>query len=380
MLLLAALLALAATLAIVACGGSGMTATMAPAPAPTPPPPPSSGGNSVTLVTEDVATGLTVPWEIVFAADGRMFFTEQPGRLRVMVNGTLQTDPVFSANSPGGEGGMLGLELDRNFATNHLMYVVFCTGTQQTPQCELDRLVEANNHATVDKVLLNWTSGFHHTAGRLKLGPDGFLYLAVGDAWDDPSRAQNTSIPQGKILRITTDGAPAPGNPGLPDARIYSYGHRDPQGLAFDSSGALYSSEHGPVSNDEINVIMAGKNYGWPTCVGMCANASFVDPVKLWSPMTAAPSGATFYNSTVIPQWNGSMLVATMGLADNTFAHHIHRIKFSAPGSTTVSEEEALYKDQFGRIRDVVQGPDGFVYFSTSNGGGMDKIVRIKPK
>jgi aldose sugar dehydrogenase len=333
----------------------------------------------VELITEDVVTGVSVPWEIVFAPDGRIFFTEQGGRLRVIVNGALQGAPVFSADSPGGEGGMLGLELDRNFASNHLMYIVFCTGTKERPECQVSRLRESNNTATVDKVLFRWTSGLHHTAGRIKIGPDGFLYVAVGDAWDNPEIAQDTTVPQGKILRMTLNGDPAPGNPVAGNPFIYAYGLRDPQGLAFDSSGQLYATEHGPRSNDEVNIILAGANYGWPSCIGRCNDPRFVDPLRLWNPETVAPSGATFYYSNVIPQWNGSMLFASLGLNDNTYAHHIHRLKFDAPGGRNIVADEVLYRDQFGRIRTVVQGPEGFVYFSTSNGGN-DRIVRIRPK
>jgi glucose/arabinose dehydrogenase len=134
------------------------------------------------------------------------------------------------------------------------------------------------------------------------------------------------------------------------------------------------------VSNDELDRVEIGKNYGWADCVGRCGDPRWVDPVRLWEPETLAPSGATFYNSAVIPQWSGSLLIASLGLADNTYAKHIHRIKFDAPGGSQIVEEEILYRGEFGRIRNVVEGPDGFVYFSTSRGRGEDRIVRIRPK
>jgi aldose sugar dehydrogenase len=359
-----------------------------PGPNPPPSPPPPPPGGQVALITETVASGLAVPWEIVFAPDGRIFFTEQPGRLRVIQNGQLLAAPAldFTGRVPGGEAGMLGLDIDRNFASNGFLYVFYCYETGESPtgvRCRVARLVMTGNQAReVAPPLLDILGvglGRHHNAGRIKIGPDNLLYVATGDL-GQAQRAQNLNDPAGKILRITLDGQPAPGNPFSSQPLVYAWGLRDPQGLAFDSSGQLYGTDHGNASHDEVNIIRAGGNYGWPTCEGICNNPLFVDPVKLFFPETAAPSGATFYNGAVIPQWNGSLLFATLGLRDNTFAHHIHRIKFDAPGGTRIVEEEVLYRNQFGRIRTVVQGPDGFVYFSTSNGGPGDKIVRIRPK
>jgi aldose sugar dehydrogenase len=339
----------------------------------------SGGSSPVQLTTETVVSGLTVPWALAFAPDGRLFFTEQPGRLRIFQNGKLSTALDYTNIVPGGESGMLGLALDPNFASNHTLYICYCAD-QNGRKCRVSSFIESNNSvAGTERILLEYPGTLsHHAAGRIMIHDD-LLYVTVGDL-SDPPLAQDKSSFAGKILRMTLQGAPAPGNPFTENPYVYSYGHRDPQGLAFDSSGALYSTEHGPTSNDEVNLITAGGNYGWPTCVGKCGNAAFIDPVRLWTPETLAPSGATFYNSNVIPQWNGSMLIGSLGLPDNTYAHHIHRLKFDKPGGTTIVEDEVLYRDQFGRIRDVEQGPDGFVYFSTSGGGGADKIVRIKPK
>jgi len=372
--------------ALTGCGGSAADQPTTPQPnPPAPPPPPPSG--QATLITETVASGLDVPWEIVFVPDGRMFFTEQPGRLRVIENGQLVPTPAldFTGRVPGGEAGMLGLEIDRNFSSNGFLYVFYCYEIASSPtgvRCRVARLVMTGNQAREDKTLLDILGvglGRHHNAGRIKIGPDGLLYVATGDL-GEAQRAQDINDPAGKILRITLDGQPAPGNPFPSQPLVYTLGHRDPQGLAFDSSGQLYSTEHGNSSHDEVNIIRAGGNYGWPTCEGVCNNPQFIDPVKLFFPETAAPSGGTFYYSSVILQWNGSLLFATLGLADNTFAHHIHRIKFDAPGGTRIVEEEVLYRDQFGRIRTVAQGPDGFVYFSTSSGRASDRIIRIRPK
>jgi glucose/arabinose dehydrogenase len=283
---------------------------------------------------------------------------------------------MYQEKSANTEAGMLGLALDPAFSTNHRLYLFHCP---DTTRCKVMRLVEKDNVATVEKVLLQLKSGLNHVSGRIKIGPDGYLYIAYGDlreSW----RSQSMSVLQGKILRITTDGAPAAGNPFSQQPLVYALGLRDPQGLAFDASGQLYATDHGEVSHDEVNLIYRGANYGWPTCQGRCGDVRFVDPAKLFYPETAAPSGCTFYLSGVIPQWRDSFFLGSLGLADNTFAHHVHRIKFKAPASGTIVAEEALYRGKYGRIRNVVEGKDGYLYFMTSNGGGADKILRVRPQ
>jgi glucose/arabinose dehydrogenase len=250
----------------------------------------------------------------------------------------------------------------------------------------VQRIVISGGSASLDQVLFEYVSqNPDHTGGRLIVGPDHLLYLSTGDH-DSPATSQDITSMSGKVIRMNLDGTPAAGNPFPQNPMVYALGFRDPQGLAFDSSGQLYGTDHGPTSNDEVNIILAGGNYGWPTCVGICGNPVFVDPVKLFNPQTAAPSGATFYRGSVIPGWNGSMLFACLGLAGNNFAHHVHQLFFNAPGGRTVVAEQILWQNRFGRIRDVVEGPDGFLYFSTSNkhtsvtgNAGDDRIVRAHP-
>jgi glucose/arabinose dehydrogenase len=339
----------------------------------------------VPVTTEVVASGLTVPWSLQFAPDGRLFFTEQPGRLRVIASGQLQAAPVFDVTSisSGGEAGMTGMTLDPNFASNHFIYVFYCLKGTPVP-CEVDRLTETNGVETLDTPLFKYVEAApDHTGGRLKIGPDNLLYLSTGD-WDNPALAQDPTSYAGKVLRMNLDGTAAPGNPDPSNPYVYASGFRDPQGLAWDSSGQLYGTDNGDVANDEVNRITIGGNYGWPICQGTCTTPPYIPPVKVFTGQSVPPSGATFYNSTVIPQWNGSMFFATMGLSGNTAAHHLHRILFNQPGGSTIVQEEALFKDQFGRLRDVTVGPDGFIYFSTSNGNGsgpgVDKIIRVRPQ
>ena len=362
-----------------------------PTPTPTPAPTPTPGGGTATdktLKTEDVATNLNEPWALAFAPDGRLFFTEAPGRLRVIEGGTLVTQPVLdiSSQTPGFEAGLTGMDLDPGFESNGTIYVHFCTQLADGLHCRVARVVVSGNSGRLDTVLFDYLAQSQdHTGGRLKVGPDGLIYLSTGDHTVSSS-SQDLSSMNGKVLRMNRDGSPAAGNPFPSAPLVYALGFRDPQGLAFDASGQLYGTDHGPTSNDEVNIIFAGKNYGWPTCVGICNNPAFVDPVKLFNPETAPPSGATFYHGTAIPGWDGTMLFAVLGLANNSFAHHVHQLRFDHPGGTAIVEEQILWQNRFGRIRDVAEGPDGFLYFSTSNVGtgvtgnpGDDRIVRAHP-
>ena len=366
---------------MMSCGTSSNTTTTttptpAPTPAPTPMPPPGGGGggSSVAVTTETIVTGVSVPWSLVFAPDGRLFFTEQRGNLKILNNGQVTT--AYSVNTPGGLDGMTGLVLDPNFATNHRLFVFYCLAGAAPEHCMIDRLIENNGVATHEAFIFDFPTGNRdHIGGRMKIGPDGLLYLTTGDQQNN-ALSQDPSSLAGKNLRMDLNGN-AQGGGGFANPFVFAMGFRDPEGLAWDAAGNLYASDHGPNSNDEINLVQAGRNYGWPICIGRCNNPAFVDPVKLWAPETAAPSGMTFYTGTVIPQWTGNLFVATLGLADNTFAHHLDRLEIN--GSTVVNEE-SLFKDQFGRIRDVTQGPDGLLYFSSSNGINVDVIVRIKPQ
>ena len=364
----------------------GPTATPTPSATPTPTPSPGIATDQ-TLHTEDVATGLDNPWSLEFAPDGRLFFTEPPGRLRVVTSTGLVAQPVLniSAQSAGFEAGLTGMALDPGFAANGNIFIHFCSNLSDGLHCRVARVTVTGNTGTLGAILFDYkVQAPDHTGGRLGVGPDNLLYLSTGDH-DTPATAQDVTSMNGKILRMNLDGTPA-GNPFPTNPFVYAMGFRDPQGLAWDSSGQLYATDHGPTSNDEVNIVTAGGNYGWPTCVGACGNAAFVDPVRLFTPVTAAPSGATFYHGTTIPGWDGSMLIGLLGLANNTFAHHVHQLFFNAPGGREVVSEQSLWHDKFGRIRDVVEGPDGFLYFSTSNlhttvtnHPGDDRIVRAHP-
>ena len=250
---------------MMSCGTSSNTTTTTPTPAPTPTPTPTptppptggGGGSSVAVTTETIVTGVSVPWSLVFAPDGRLFFTEQRGNLKIYNNGQVTT--AYQVNTPGGLDGMTGLVLDPNFAMNHRLFVFYCVAG--TPEhCMIDRLIENNGVATHEAFIFDFPTGNRdHIGGRMKIGPDGFLYLTTGDQQNN-AQSQDPSSVAGKILRMDLDGN-AQGGGGFANPYVFAMGFRDPEGLAWDASGNLYGSDHGPESNDEINLIQVGKNY-----------------------------------------------------------------------------------------------------------------------
>lgn len=179
---------------------------------------------------------------------------------------------------------------------------------------------------------------------------------------------------------MNTDGTVPDDNP-FPGSLVYTLGHRNPEGLAFqDGTGTLHIAEHGPVGNDEVNIIEPSRNYGWPAVSGSAGNPAYADPIAVYSP-SVAPGGATFYDGDKIPQWKGNLFFGTLR------GSHIHRLVLGGADGRQVVDEEWLFQDQFGRIRDIIQGPDGFLYFSTSNRDGRgrptqadDRILRVVPE
>ncbi len=272
----------------------------------------------------------------------------------------------------------MGLALDPSFQQNGHIYVMY---TFRGPQGQLlnrvSRLTVEGNQAGGEVALLDGIPGATvHDGGRLQFGPDGKLYITTGDA-ATPNLAQNPSSVAGKILRLNPDGTIPEDNP-FPGSPVFSLGHRNPQGLAFQpGTGLLFSTEHGQVGNDEVNVIEAGNNYGWPIVQGVAGDPRFADPIAQFTP-AVAPAGATFYSADLLFQWTGNLFFATLT------GRHLHRMVLGGPDARQVVEQERLFEGEFGRLREVVQGPDGFLYFATSNRDGRgnpvaedDRILRI---
>ena len=352
-------------IAIAALGASLILLPTTPVPLPSPEQINATG-------IETVASGLQVPWAIDFAKDGRIFFTERIGNVRVIENGKLIAEPVFTKEvAKTGEAGMLGLALDPDFANNNFIYVYYTdVDANGNLWNRVVRLTEHNNKASDEKVLIDGIPGAAiHDGGRIKFDPDGKLYVTAGDA-ANPSLAQDLKSLAGKILRINPDGSIPNDNP-FTNSLVYSYGHRNPQGLAWHpATRELYETEHGNVGNDEVNIIRAGMNYGWP--IEQCIAKEFVGPIICYE-VSVAPAGATFYSSSKLPYKNDLFFGTLRGT-------HVEHIVFN--NNNTTKKDNFL--DGFGRIRDVVEGPDGYLYVVTSNRDGRglpafddDKILRI---
>ena len=214
--------------------------------------------------TEVIAEKLNVPWAIDISNDGKIYFTERPGSIRVIENGKLNPQPLITFGAPfisQGEGGLMGIALDPNFSQNHYLYVMHSYQEGNKIYNRVVRLIEKNNKASIDRIIIDNIPGSQfHNGGRIKIGPDKKLYITTGDA-QNQQLAQDLSSLAGKILRIELDGSIPSDNP-FPNSPVYSLGHRNPQGLAWNSKNILYSSEHGQTAHDEINIIQPGANYG----------------------------------------------------------------------------------------------------------------------
>jgi len=333
---------------------------------------------------ETFVSGLEAPWALDFAPDGRIFVTERGGRIRIIQDGKLLPQPWLTLDvAATGEAGLLGLALDPGFAQNHYAYVAYTTRAGSGLQNRLVRLRDdpATGQGVIDRVLLDGIPGNgNHDGGRVKFGPDGKLYWTMGDA-QNGAAAQNLNSLNGKILRLNPDGTIPTDNP-FPGSPVYSYGHRNPQGLAWQpGTGRLYATEHGPSGvpaccRDEVNFVEPGVNYGWPVITGDQTRPGMVTPVlQSGTSETWAPSGATFVTAG---PWAGSLLFA--GLRGQS----LYRVVLDPADPRRVVKFERLFAQQYGRLRDVAQGPDGALYILTSNldGRGVpppdgDRVLRL---
>ncbi|WP_068775391.1 sorbosone dehydrogenase family protein [Paenibacillus sp. FJAT-26967] len=354
--------------------------------------------------TEIVASGLNVPWEIAFASGDRIYFTERPGKVRVIQGDKLQEKPLLTLEEPfvsSGEGGLLGLALDPAFDTNSYLYVYHTYTSGAETRNRVLRLVQEGDTARIDRTLIDGIPGAeNHNGGRIKFGPDGMLYITAGDKYE-PSLAQDQQSLGGKILRIRPDGTIPDDNP-FPGSPVYSWGHRNAQGLAWEpGSGNLFSSEHGQSAHDELNVVIPGGNYGWPLIEGDETTAkdgvsspALIPPLLHSGRDTWAPSGMTFVTQG---PWKGRLVAAGLR-GTRLLVFSLEAEKKSGPAAQgspgdagkppvyRITAAELAYKDVFGRLRTVSEGKDGFLYLLTNNRDGRgkpagddDKIIRLKP-
>jgi glucose/arabinose dehydrogenase len=325
---------------------------------------------------EVVARTLEIPWAVDFAPDGRMFVTERPGRIRVIRDGRLETQPWATLPVRHiGEGGLLGLAVAPDFQRTGFVYVYHTYADNGRLFNRVVRLVDRDGRGQMDRVILDRIPGSgNHNGGRIKFGPDGKLYVTTGDA-GQPQLAQQRESLAGKVLRINADGSVPSDNP-FPGSPVYTLGHRNPQGLAWHpETKVLYESEHGPSAHDEINILESGKNYGWPEVTGTGGGSRFVDPIaESGGSTTWAPSGIAIPSAG---PWRNSLLAAALR------GNQLRRFVLQAPEFRRVTEQEAFFQN-LGRLRDVVQGPDGSLYMLTSNRDGRgrpgpddDRLLRI---
>ncbi len=335
---------------------------------------------------EVVVTGLEVPWGIAFLPGGDLLVTERPGRVRLVRGGTLVPTPVATVPlAPGGESGLLGIALHPNFATNRffLLYATVSVDGAKQNRIERWKLSDDSTSATFDGVVRGGIAAAQfHDGGRIRFGPDGMLYVGTGDA-REPNRSQDQASPNGKLLRLTPEGEvpgdnPTAGNP------VFVSGLRNVQGFDWFDATTLAIADHGPSGDlgrsghDEINVARGGQNMGWPSVYG-CIKREGLVPPRLVFHDAAPPGGAAFYKGNSISAWKDSLLVGVLG------STHLHRVVFDA--ERKVSSHEVYFKGTLGRIREVIMGPDGQLYLTTSNCDGRgdcpsdkDRIVKIVPE
>jgi glucose/arabinose dehydrogenase len=340
-----------------------------------------------TLRLVTVADGLENPWSLAWLPDGRMLVTEREGRLRIVTADGKVSPPIegLPEIADGGQGGLLDVIVDPNFETNRTIFFSFSEPGQGGKGTAVARAVLDGNRLSELKILfrqLPKTGGGRHFGSRLVIARDGTLFVTVGER-GERERAQDTTVNRGQVIRIDRDGGIPRDNPfvGGNDARpeIWSYGHRNPQGAALHpETGMLWIHEHGARGGDEINIPLAGRNYGWPVIaygrhysggkIGEGTHKPGMEqPIYYWDP-SIAPSGMTFYTGDKFPKWRGNLLVGALKY------ELVARLELD---NGSVRGEERLLTDLGERIRDVRQGPDGYVYLLSDSGNG--RIMRLEP-
>lgn len=336
---------------------------------------------------EPFVENLEVPWSIVFTSPTRILVNERPGRLRVIENGKLLEKPLreFPETSNNSEEGLMGLCLDPDYDVNKNIYLSYAYEKDGDLLVRVVRFKDNGTSLSEDKTIFDGIPAEKFHAGcRLRFGPDKKLYITTGDA-GERQLAQDVNKLHGKILRINGDGTIPSDNP-FPNSPVWSYGHRNPQGIDwYPGTSIMWETEHGPSGfdgpggGDEVNVIERGKNYGWPIVSHTDNKEGLVSPVLVYTP-AEAPASGMFYKSDKLPEFKNNFLFGCLK------GNGIMKVVVDPNDHTKQASFEKI-ATTYGRIRDITEGPDGYIYFSTSNKDGRgspkdgdDKIYRIIPK
>ena len=341
--------------------------------------------------TATIIGKLHVPWEILWGPDDHIWFTERNGQVR-RLNPVTKTSKIILKMTDvvqQSESGLLGMALHPNFNDSAFVYLVYNYLSSSVIKERLVRYTYSSDTLTDRIVLLDNVSGNgNHNGSRLLITPDRKILMTTGDA-QNTSVSQNNASISGKILRLNLDGSIPADNP-VSGRLFWSKGHRNAQGIVLGPNGILYSSEHGPNNDDELNIIKKGGNYGWPTVEGFCnapteiqfcQDSNAVEPIYAWTP-TLAVAGIDYYNSTAIQEWNKCILMTTLKEAD------LRVLQLNAAGDSVI-KSTTYFNNWFGRLRDVCVAPNGDVYIATSNRDGRavspfprpidDRIIKITP-
>jgi glucose/arabinose dehydrogenase len=354
-----------------------------------PPPPQPATLLKTGYKVAEIAKGLDHPWSMAFLPDGSMLVTERVGRLRLIKGGSLQAEPIggVPAVHTGSQAGLFDIVLHPNFAQNNIVYLTYAAGTKaangtQVARARFDGGKLQDLQVIFKAMPLKDTD--NHYGGRMAFLPDGTFALTIGEGFEYREKAQDLASDLGKIVRLNEDGSVPQDNPFIGRAavrpEIYTWGHRNEQGLIFDiPSGRLWETEHGPRGGDELNIIVASRNYGWPVITyGMDYSGAYVSPytqrpgleqpVIYWTP-SIAPSGLAMYRGDKFPAWRGDLFVGALAFK------HLRRVHLDEHGE--VVDQEQLLNDLHWRIRDVRAPADGYLYVCTDETDGH--VLRLEP-
>jgi aldose sugar dehydrogenase len=337
---------------------------------------------------ETVASGLEVPWGFAFLPNGNLLFTERPGRVRLIEDGKLKSEPVFKVPDvePSSESGLMDISLHPNFSANNFVYLAYAYRGDGKRVRVVRYKFDGKTLTEPKTIIENIPAAPNHAGMRARIGPDGELYITTGDATERQLAQQLDSL-AGKTLRLNDDGTIPNDNPFFNQAgarkEIWTYGHRNAQGLAWQpETNLMFQTEHGPSGfdgpggGDEVNIVEKGKNYGWAEIHHKQTKEGMVSPLLEYTP-AVAPASAMFYNGSAFPEFKGNFFFG------NLRGERIIRVVLDG---RNVKSQEDLLKGEYGRIREVAEGPDGAIYFSTSNRDGRgspakedDRILRLVP-